>query len=336
MHIFDWVVIAIYFLLMMVIVPIVRKAKTMHEFAVGSKQIPGSILFATLSATCIGPGYSMGLANKAADKGYVWLLIFFFFSLQTILIGCFVAPKLRQFRNAYTLSDIMGIRYGKLVKLISGIFSVALCAGFVGVIAKASGDIISSITGISFIWAVIISMVFVIVYSMFGGIKIVILTDVIQFIVLAIAIPLILILMIYKNGMLGTLSNIPVKSMALSGHFTLPALAGLCLSFFLGETLIPPYANRALMARNSNDAKKGFVLSGIFSLAWFLVCASIGVFGKSTISASNDDIFLISMHQYLPVGLLGLVTAAIISIIMSSRACCTMFSNPTVLGPMAV
>jgi len=99
----------------------------------------------------------MGLANKAADKGYIWLIVFLAFSLQTILIGYFVAPKLRQFSKAYTLGDVMGYRYGKLVKVISGIMSVVLSAGFVGAIAKASGDIISAFTGLPFLIAVIIS-----------------------------------------------------------------------------------------------------------------------------------------------------------------------------------
>jgi len=315
---FDWVVLVVYFIGMIGIVLLNRKARTMSDFAVGSRQIPGSIIFATLSATFIGPGYSMGLANKAGEIGYIWLMIFFAFSLQTLLVGYFVAPKLRQFNKAYTLGDVMGYRYGKLVKIISGVLSVALSAGFVGVIAKASGDIISSITGLPFLWAVVLSTVIVIVYSTFGGIKTVIITDVIQFIVLAISVPLILVFMSFDVGLTELVSQVPEKMNSMSGHFPPIVLFGLFLSFLLGETLIPPYANRALMASDQQQAKKGFISTGLFSISWFFICASIGVLG-ATQFPNTDNIYLSVMNTYLPVGLLGLAIAALISIVMSSQ-----------------
>ena len=76
MEMLDSIVIVAYFIGMLVIVLMTRRAKTMEDFAVGGRQIPSAIVFASLSATIIGPGYSMGLANKAADSGYIWFLIF--------------------------------------------------------------------------------------------------------------------------------------------------------------------------------------------------------------------------------------------------------------------
>ena len=315
---FDWIVLVIYFIAIIVIIAMNNKANSMAEFAVGSKQIPGGIIFASLSATFIGPGYSMGLANKAADKGYIWFVIFLAFSIQTILVGKYIAPRLRLFSNAYTLGDVMGIRYGKLVKIITGILSVALSAGFVGVIAKASGDIISGITGLPFLWAVVLSTVVVIIYSTIGGIKTVVLTDVIQFIMLAVVVPLTLIFMAAESNMGDLINNTNPDLFSLSGHFPTITLFGLLISFLLGETLIPPYANRALMAKNDQEAKNGFLSTGAFSIFWFFVCASIGIFGAQLFPTS-DNVYLDVMNSYLPIGLLGLAIAALISIIMSSQ-----------------
>ena len=319
MSIIDWIMIGIYFIFLIFLMLYTRKAKSMDDYAVGSRQIPAGIIFATLSATFIGPGYSMGLADKAAGKGYIWVLIFFAFSLQTILIGKFVAPNLRKFSKAYSSGDIMGYRYGKLVKVISGIFSVAICAGFVGVIAKASGDIIHLITGIPFLWAVIISTIFVIIYSTFGGIKTVVLTDVFQFIILSIMVPLSLIFLIGTEGFETLINKVPKESFAISEAFSFPVLIGLFLGFFLGETLIPPYANRALMSKDSKSAKKGFIFTGIFSIAWFFVCATIGILGSTIIQSSSGSVFIQVLQKYLPIGLSGIAIAAIISIVMSSQ-----------------
>ncbi|MFC1606845.1 sodium:solute symporter family protein [Candidatus Latescibacterota bacterium] len=319
MSILDWTVIVAYFIGLAIMVVLTRRAKTMEDYAVGSRQIPGSIIFATLSASFLGPGYVMGLANKAADKGYIWFCIFLAFSLQTILVGIFVAPKLRHFDKAYSLGSVMGYRYGKAVQLLSGILSVVLCAGVVGAISKASGDIISGFTGLPFIWAVIISIIVVLLYSTIGGIKTVIMTDVLQFILLSVCVPLILIIMLARHGITDTMSLIPDTTKTLTGHFPPITLFSLFLSFFLGEALLPPYASRALMAKRKSDAKMGFLLSGCFSIAWFFVCASIGILALGILPPGTENYYLGAMQTYLPIGVLGLAVAAMISIIMSSQ-----------------
>jgi len=325
----DYFMIFLYFCVLSGVVIASRKAKTMEEFAVGSRQIPSGIILATLSATYIGPGYAMGLANKAADSGYIWVYVFFAFSLQTLLVGFFVAPKLREYSNAYTLADIMGCHYGKSVKVLSGIMSVLLCAGFVGAITNAAGEIIHNITGISFIWAVILSTLVVIIYSAIGGIKTVVLTDAVQFIVLAISIPVVMFFLLKAHGVdvvVEKTSNTTINPLSTK------QLVALLASFLLGETLVPPYANRALMSKDKNHARNGFVLAGIFSLFWFFVCASIGVIGKELVAPDSSNVFLSILRDYLPVGLYGLAIAALISIIMSSQdslinAAAVSFSN---------
>ncbi len=315
---FDWIIIAVYFVILAFIVVLVRKARTISDFAVGSREIPTAIVFATLSATLIGPGYSMGIANNASLQGFVWVLIFGAFSLQMTLIGFFVAPRLRKFDKAYTIGDILGYQYGKLVKFISGLISVILLAGFVGVIAKASGDILHAITGIHFIWAVILSTLVVIVYSTFGGIKSVIITDVIQFIILAITIPL-TIVFLTKGDIQSWVSRVPEDMFLITGKFPGIVLIGLFASFFFGEMLLPMYATRALVAKGKYEARNGFVLTGIFSLIWFFLCAVVGVFGIIAFPESQNA--YVSVIKFgLPVGLTGIAVAALFSIIMSTQS----------------
>jgi SSS family solute:Na+ symporter len=314
----DIIVLVLYFIGLIFLAYKIKKAKTFDDFSLGSREIPTSLIFASLSATIIGPGYSMGLANKAAENGYIWLVVFLAFTLQTILVGSLIAPKMRKFKNAYTLGDIMGRRYGKAVQLISGILSVLLCAGFVGAIAKASGDIVSEFTGTPFIWSVVLSTVVVIIYSTYGGLKTVILTDTIQFIILAIGFPLTLVLIDYQVGLEVIFKDTPDNFLNLKDHFPPLALFSLFLSFFLGETLIPPYANRALVSKSSKATKKGFIAAGIFSGFWFFICATIGIIGI-TVFPNSENAFLAVIQDFLPIGVLGLVIASLVSIIMSSQ-----------------
>ncbi|MHC2071108.1 sodium:solute symporter family protein [Bremerella sp. T1] len=318
MTMLDTIVTATYFLALVVLVISGRRAKSMVDFAVGSREIPGTIVFATLSATVIGPGYSMGLANKVAGDGLIWLLIFFAFSAQTVLIGMFVAPRLREFTEAVSVGDVIGYRYGALCKVVTGILSVLLCTGIVGAIAKATGDILASATGLPFLWCVIGSTVVVVAYSTFGGIKSDIISDVFQFIVLAATFPLVLFMMHTEFGLPELLEGVSTETSSLSGPSGLQ-LFSLVLAFFLGETLIPPYVNRAYAAANPRQARLGFLLTGGFSVAWFIVCASIGLLGRGVVDADSENVFMATLMYVLPSGLLGLAFAAMFSIIMSSQ-----------------
>jgi solute:Na+ symporter, SSS family len=314
----DIVIIFIYFAILAVAVIFVRRAKSIEDFAVGSRSLPTAIVFATLAASLIGPGYSMGVANKAAGQGMVWALIFSAFSVQLLIIGYFIAPRLRKFDKAYTVGDIMGYRYGRAVKLISGLISVILLAGFVGAIARASGDIIFALTGLNFYWALIISTFVVILYSTIGGIKSVILTDVIQFIILALTIPL-TILFASKGDINNIVNIVPAELLSIKGKFSTIVFMGLFFSFFFGEMLLPMYTTRALVAKNTREAKRGFMLTGGFSLIWFFLCAVLGILGIALFPES-ENVYVSMIKEGLPVGITGIAIASLLSIIMSSQS----------------
>jgi len=311
----DWLILVIYFALILYFILRIRKARTVDDFAVGSRQIPKGIIFATISANFIGPGYSMGLVNKAANSGIIWFFIFAAFSLQTVLVGIFLAPKINKFSKAYTVGDVMGYRYGKLAKIFTGIMSFAYCAGVVGLIAKASGEIIHGLTGFPILYTIIFSTIFILFYSTFGGIKSDIIIDTIQFVILGIFFPVIIILMFNEVGVDNLISKIPPDLLDIK--FTLGTF-GIMLGFFLGESLVPPYFNRALAAKSDSAAKGGFIFSGVFSLAWFFVCVSLGLLAAG-LFPSEGNIWMTNLKHFAPIGIFGLSIAAMISIILSSQ-----------------
>ena len=98
-------------------------------------------------------------------------------------------------------------------------------------------------------------------------------------------------------------------------------IIALLLSFLLGETLIPPYANRALAAQSSRAARYGFILAGCFGVVWFGIVFTLGIYGRQFVAEGTlpDDV-LISMGAALwPAGAFGLLLAALIAIVMSSQ-----------------
>ena len=321
MHYIDWIVLVLYLSTIVYLIFKIRKVNTVDDFAVGSRQIPKGIIFATLSANFIGPGYSIAIVNSAATSGIIWFFVFVAFALQTIIIGQFIAPKITQFKKAYTVGDVMGYKYGKAAKIFTGIMSFAFCAGVVGVVSKASGEIVHGLTGFPVLYAIIISTTFIIFYSTFGGIKSDIILDVFQFVVLGLFFPIIIILMFFDVGASTLISNIPPDLLNIKSSFSnvgAMVVLGFMLGCFLGESLVPPYFNRALASKSANDAKRGFLYSGLFGIVWFFVCVSMGLLAAGVVS-TEGNVWMTNLKQFAPIGIFGLCITAMISIILSTQ-----------------
>ena len=109
-----------------------RGIKTMHEYALAGKSFGMLVIFATLSASFIGGGFSMGNAEKVFLVGISNIVALWDFSIKEILVARYIAPQMMRYPNAISVGDIMDEHYGKGARLFSGVFSLALCAGILG------------------------------------------------------------------------------------------------------------------------------------------------------------------------------------------------------------
>jgi len=170
-------------------------------------------------------------------------------------------------------------------------------------------------------YGILIGCGIVIVYSTIGGMRAVVFTDIFQFVVLSVGIPLTLIFGIHHAG-----GWAAVKSAVPATHFsalgtgrTLLQLAVLFLSFVFGETLVPPYVQRLFLSKESKHTAKGTLWSGIFSFPFFTITGLIGIVAlaiKPDLDPNLSMPFVID--SVLPIGLKGIVIAGVISIVMSS------------------
>jgi SSS family solute:Na+ symporter len=149
----------------------------------------------------------------------------------------------------------------------------------------------------------------------------VVLTDVIQFCVLAVGLPAALIFGLVKVGGISA-----IKAATPAGHFSIPAegttigaFVSLFLTFVLGETLVPPYVQRLFMTKDAEHTARGTLLSGVFSIPFFVVTGGIGLVAltmKPDLDANLAMPYVV--HNVLPIGVRGVVIAGVISIVMSS------------------
>ena len=200
LNLLDFLLIAAYFLGLLAFGVIVRRIRTFGDYAVGGRTVPSMMIFASLCATYIGPGYTMGFASKGFVSGWLFFFVTLAFTAQNVLTGLFIAPRLHGFKDCFTVGDVIGNAHGKAAHVITGVISTVLSVGLVAIMAKVGGMVLQSATGLPLAVTVFIVTGIGVVYCYTGGLKSVIATDAIQYAILAIAIPLFLWIAVFKSG----------------------------------------------------------------------------------------------------------------------------------------
>jgi SSS family solute:Na+ symporter len=298
-----------------------RGIKTLNQYAVAGRDYTAPVVFATLSAAFIGGGFTLGNAEKVFMWGIVNIVALWGFSLKEILVAKFVAPRMQAHRDAISIGDIMVKAYGKPGRLVSGICGVLLCIGIIGAQVGAMGYVFETFLGISRIWGIVLGCGTLIVYVTLGGIRAVVITEILQFVVLALGLPLALIFsVIHAGGVDAVLARIPVDHLSIPGsHLTWLAFISLFLTFMLGETLVPPYLQRLLIGKDIHHIARGTLWSGLFSIPFFAITGCLGLVALALQPDLNPNLAVPYLVQTaLPVGIVGIVIASIICVVMSS------------------
>ena len=125
-----------------------RGVKNAKDFTASSGQYGTLVIFATLSASYVGGGYSSGNAEKAFESGIGTTLTLFGFSLSMIFIGRYLVPGVARFPGVSTVGGIIGQCYGRSARLLTGVFSFICCAGVVGAQMEAMGLVFHVLLGV--------------------------------------------------------------------------------------------------------------------------------------------------------------------------------------------
>lgn len=298
-----------------------RGIKTLQQYAVAGRDYTAPVVFATLSAAFIGGGFTLGNAEKVFMWGIVNIVGLWGFSLKEILVAKFIAPRMQAHRDAISIGDIMVKAYGLPGRLISGVCGVLLCIGIIGAQVGAMGYVFETFLGISRFWGILLGCGTLIVYVTLGGIRAVVITEIVQFVILALGLPLALVFsVIHAGGVESVLARIPMDHFSIPGpHFTWLAFISLFLTFMLGETLVPPYLQRLLIGKDIHHIARGTLWSGIFSIPFFAITGCLGLVALAIQPDLNPNLAVpYLVKTALPAGIVGIVIASIICVVMSS------------------
>ena len=297
-----------------------RKVKGADDFAAADKKYGAPVIFASLAASYVGGGFSVGNAAEAFENGIGMTAALLGFGVVTVLVGKYIAPGVRRFAGVSSTGGIAAAAYGKGAGVLTGLCGFLCCAGVVGAQMEGMGVTLHTLLGVSPTVGVLIGCGVVLLYSTIGGMGAVIAADMVQFFLLALGMPLLLFAALSRAGGVGAVLAATPPSFfdPLNGRSG-AAFLSLLLTMALGEALVPPYTQRLLIGKDLRAASRGTVAAGVFAVPFFLITGLIGLTARALAVTDNAaDAMPQLILTVLPVGVRGLVMAAMVSILLSA------------------
>jgi len=297
-----------------------KKVNTLEDFTVAGRTLTFPVLFGTLGATIIGGYCTIGLASYAYQNGIVgWLMGEVPFAIVGVLIGRFVVGRLRKSEDI-SVGDLFERFYGPIGRMVVSVLGFFLCVGIMGAQVNAIGAIGESFFGMQKAVFSIIAMGVIIIYSMLGALKAVVMTDLVQFSIVFIGIPLAVFSGIGKIGFHEVIEVVPSHYFSPISDWTVAAAISFMVGMGLGEQLVPAYTQRYYAGVDARTSQRATMATFWFYVIAMILTTSLGFFAYAiNPNLSNPDMALPEVIKaLLPAGLSGLVIAAIAAAVMST------------------
>ncbi len=323
------------------------KNESKEDFYVGKREMTAGHVGLSVAATDVGGGFSIGLGGLGFTIGISGSWMLFTGILGAWLSIVFLIPKIYPIgkkHNLFSFPEALEFHYDKRSALIAGVISFIGYVGFTSSQVLAGAKLASAtFPTLNITQGVYLIGVIAIVYTVAGGLKAVIYTDTIQWIIL-------------MSGLL--FIGLPFAYMALGGwgeivkfmpenflSFTniswvqfINWMITIVPIWFIGMTLY----QRIYACKDVETAKKAWMIAGLFEWPVMAIMGTLlGLFARVALEQGiladlgyevvsdidSESALPIFLRHILPVGLMGLIMSAYFSAIMSTADSCLMAAS---------
>ena len=339
----DLTVVAIYALSLLLLAQWVSREKAGHQkdtkdYFLAGKALPWWAIGASLIAANISAEQIIGMSGSAFVMGFAIASYEWMSALTLVIVGKYLLPVFLK-HKIYTMPQFLEQRFDRRVKIVMATFWLGVYV-FVNLtsILWLGALAINAVTGLDISYAMALLALFAAGYSLYGGLKAVALTDIVQVVLLVFGGLLIAYFSMNEisggNGVIAgfkmTLEMVPEKFDMIftkdSPHYmNLPGISVLVggmwimnLSYWGFNQYI---IQRALAAKNPREAQKGIIFAAFLKMLMPVLVVLPGIAAVIlTPDLSAPDKAYPEVMKLLPAGLTGLVFAALIAAIVSSLA----------------
>lgn len=328
-----------------------RRNQTTDDFYLGGRKLGPFVVAMSAEASDMSSWLLMGLPGVAYLSGICdagWTAIGL--AIGTYVNWLFVARKIRLYThktNSITLPGFFSDRYRDDKKLLSAVAAVVIIVFFIPYTASgfaACGKLFSSLFGVDYMMAMILCAIVIILYCALGGFMAASTTDLIQSIIMSIAL---ISIVVFGVTSAGGLDSVIENARSMPGYLSMVATHSVetnsatpygvlttcsILAWGLGYFGMPHILLRFMAIEDENKLKLSRRVATVWVVIAMAIAIFIGVIGNAmskagvlqVLSGSDSETIivriagLISTHGVLAALLAGVILAGILAATMST------------------
>ena len=278
-----------------------RRVKNTADFAIAGRHLPMYMIITTTFATWFGSEIVLGVPAKFIEGGlHAVVEDPFGAGMCLILVGLFFAGKLYRM-TLLTISDYYRGRFGRGIEVVCSLIIMLSYLGWVSAQVTALGLVFNLLSGdlISVPWGMAIGVLSILVYTLWGGMWSVAVTDFIQMIILVLGL---VVLAFFAADMAGGADKVIdlATSRDLFKFWPEPSwheilfFFGAAITMMLGSIPQQDVFQRVMSANSEKAAVRGTVIGGTAYIFFafvpmFLVASALLIMPEEATALLGDD-----------------------------------------------
>jgi len=301
------------------------KSNSMSDFAVGGRNMSLTVCSISIVATWFGSGPMMGSAAAAYAGNTLEVLRDPIVSGVSLLVAGFFFVRTYRRSGRMTHVEFYETRIGNLAGVISAFVNLIAGSIWLGAVLFAFGVVFATLTGQPAAFGILGGTLIIVVYTMFGGLKAVAATDVLQMVFIMIGVLALFFVVVDDSGGFGAVAQqMPEHAFRFTpeGNTFKDWFAYFQVWFSSGLVAIGVVSlvQRAMAARNEQVAQNAFYYAGFGYLLFGMIPVMLGYIATATMPGVEDPnaiIPLLAVEHLHPV-VVAIFVGAVISAIMST------------------
>jgi SSS family solute:Na+ symporter len=318
-----------------------RKSRTVEGFTLGGRSIPGWALGMSVMATFLSSVTFLGVPGKAYTANWSSYVFSLTIPVACLISSMYFIPLYRR-KLQTTAYEHLEHRFGYWARVYSGFSLIMLQIGRIAAVifllAKAMGALLGWETNAQIAGIIIGLGILTVIYCSLGGFAAVVWTDVVQsFVLLGGVLVCVVVILFRIPGGAGQIFAVADENDKFSFggwdfNFAMEAFWVVFLYGFVENIknfgVDQNYVQRFVAAESDREARKSLWLGGLIyvpvSALFFFIGTALFAYYRSLeqlpegFPSSGDNVFPFFIVRELPVGVTGLVIAAILAAGMST------------------
>lgn len=295
----------------------------MKSFFAGGGNVPWSISGLSLFMGFFSAGTFVVWGSIAYSLGWVAITIQLTMAIAGFVVGSWIAPRWQR-THALTAAEYITERLGANVQRIYTYLFLSVSIFTTGSFLYPVAKILEVSTGVSLEVCILLLGGFSMLYVAIGGLRGVVVTDVLQFVILFAAVIIVIPLSFDKIGGVSALLQQAPEGFfrGFNGEYSIGFILafGVYNLFFLGGNWA--YVQRYTSVRTEKDSRKvGWLFGALYlvsPLLWMLPPMIYRIYNPDLIGLQNEGAYLLMCKVAMPAGLLGLMLGGMIFATASS------------------